>query len=522
MTNEYNDIPQSRTEEILQAAIDGTAYDDEPQSRVEKQLIDLKKKIESGGTGGGFTPTEAQLSAMNSGITSDKITEMETEIDGKQTQLTEKQLEAVNSGVNANLISQIPDHEQRITKLEGLFPDTVVYGFHINPNESDPSAAVTYLSQAVGMVPAKMGANAFDYGSWGNAFFMPKPCMLKYDGTVDYYLDPNDYTKKADGTESDVANLEYEGNAMMEWGKIYYKFASGGTDGECYFYISNHKIDETYNCWCNIDCDGNDIDHFYTAIYNGTIPSGSDNMRSLSGIQLTTGVNGGVAITNEMEKAKANNTTSKDEWGLELYSDRMLITALLILMGKSLDSQSVFGNGLTKDNADKTLKISYITGVMNAKGLFYGSTSSMLEPVKVFGMENYWGLAWRKIIGCLCVDGRLKTKLTYSTDDGSSGTGYNLTGVGYVDEGVALSASGFVKSMKFSERGFTPLNAGGTSSTYWCDYYINKTSGTFQLMVGGDTSAAVGGGAFEINLALSIDNLAEKVASSLSCKAIKK
>lgn len=522
MANDYNDIPQSRTEEILQATIDGTAYDDEPQSRVEKQLIDLKKKIESGGTGGGFTPTEAQLAAMNSGITSDKITEIETEINGKQTQLTDKQLEAVDSGANYHNISQIADHEQRITKLEGLHEDDYLYGFYVNPNESDPSEAVVYTAQAVGMVPCKMTAGFFASGSWSNPFFMPRPCMLKYDGTVDYYLNPQDYTKKEDGSLSDVGNTQYEGNAMMEWGKIYYKFKAGEIDGECYFYVSNHKIDETYNCWCNIDSDGNEIDHFYTAIYNGTKLSSKDNMRSISGIQLTSGTNGGITVTNEMTYAKANDTTDKPEWCIELYSDRILITALLVLMGKSLNTQAVFGNGCVKDNTEGTSKFTYVTGQMNLNGMFYGSTTTLTDPVKVFGMENYWGLAWHKIMGCLLVDGNLKTKLTYNTADGSSGTGYNLTGEGYKDEGAVLDANGFIKAMKFTERGYTPIAVDASSSTYWSDYYMCTPSGTHQLMVGGDTNGGYGGGAFELNLALTIDNPAPKVASSLSCKPIKK
>ena len=97
----------------------------------------------------------------------------------------------------------------------------LIYGFHISNNESDPSAKVTYLKDAAGMTPAHMDYSngVFDYGSWENAFFMPRPCMLKSDGTVDYYLDPSDYSKKEDGvTASDVANTSYDGNAMMEWG----------------------------------------------------------------------------------------------------------------------------------------------------------------------------------------------------------------------------------------------------------------------------------------------------------------
>ena len=70
----------------------------------------------------------------------------------------------------------------------------VVYGFHIKKNESSPSGAVTYLRDAVGATPAHMDYtnDVFNYGSWENAFFMPRPCMLKSDGTVDYYLNPHD------------------------------------------------------------------------------------------------------------------------------------------------------------------------------------------------------------------------------------------------------------------------------------------------------------------------------------------
>ena len=62
----------------------------------------------------------------------------------------------------------------------------IIYGWHVNPNESDSAAAVSYLEDAIGATPAAMGSTTFDYGSWTNAFFMPKPCMLKSDGTVDY------------------------------------------------------------------------------------------------------------------------------------------------------------------------------------------------------------------------------------------------------------------------------------------------------------------------------------------------
>lgn len=54
--------PLSRAEDILQATIDGTSYDEPPQSRIENLLIELKEVIEEGGGGGGGTSDYPKLS----------------------------------------------------------------------------------------------------------------------------------------------------------------------------------------------------------------------------------------------------------------------------------------------------------------------------------------------------------------------------------------------------------------------------------------------------------------------------
>lgn len=53
------DIPQSRTEEILYATINGEEYTGLPESRIEELLLELKEVIEEGGGGGGGTSTIA-------------------------------------------------------------------------------------------------------------------------------------------------------------------------------------------------------------------------------------------------------------------------------------------------------------------------------------------------------------------------------------------------------------------------------------------------------------------------------
>ena len=43
----------SRDEDILRATIDGTPYNEPPQSRIEYLLLELKAAIDAGGGGGG-------------------------------------------------------------------------------------------------------------------------------------------------------------------------------------------------------------------------------------------------------------------------------------------------------------------------------------------------------------------------------------------------------------------------------------------------------------------------------------
>ena len=134
--------------------------------------------------------------------------------------------------------------------------EAVVYGFRIDQNESDPASMITYIEENENFNPAHMDYTnkVFDYGDWADIWFIKdlKPCMLKYDGTVDYELNKNDYTKKADGTSSDVANINYEGNAMVGIPKVYYKIVDNG-DNTADVYFSEDKVDDDYHCWSHID-----------------------------------------------------------------------------------------------------------------------------------------------------------------------------------------------------------------------------------------------------------------------------
>lgn len=380
---------------------------------------------------------------------------------------------------------------------------STIYAFHIDANESDPSEAVTYLKDAVGMVPAKMNftSGKFEWGSWQDAFFMPKPCMLNSDGTVDYYLDPDDYTKKEDGTPSDVANTAYDGNAMMEWGqngkKIWMKIVPDADHLGASVYVADYQADADYHDWPFHNSAGESTDHFYTAIYNGSLIS--DKLRSLSG----QAVMKTKTAEQEVNYAKANNVGSADKWNIDIYSDAILINMLLYMMGKSLDTQTVYGMGLVNSGTE-AINDAFRTGVHNTKGMFYGTNdgaaATYTNAVKVFGMENWWGVQLRRTLGMLIVDGAIKFKNTVGTEDGSTVNGYNLTGEGYKSAGVSPVGSsnndGYVKEMYFTEDGMFPKTAiGGSSSTYYCDWLYFIASGVGVPRRGGYSAYGLHAGA---------------------------
>lgn len=360
--------------------------------------------------------------------------------------------EFYNIGVYNKNLDKIDAELERqntyIKELERKLTGNIIYGFHINGEESDPDKMVSYIADAVGMTPAYMDfeKDTFNYGSWKDAFFMPRPCMLKYDGTVDYYLNENDYTKRADGGESDVENVSYAGNAMMEWGKngrlIWIKVVPDQNPISGSVYIANYQADDDYHAWSFENASGTLSEHFYTAIYKTHKETRMKRSRSMS-------LNNYMSETAQgnITYAKNNNIDEKEIWFTEVFADLMLEEFLLILISKTNDLKNAYGK----------VPGGVENGMTNAKGLFYGKISNgNYCGTKVFGMEDFWES--RRYLGYVLDHGRQKIKMTYSDVDGQTG-GYSIDGENYIDIGVPLkepSNAIYVKTMQFNEYGMFP------------------------------------------------------------------
>ena len=354
------------------------------------------------------------------------------------------------------------------------FDKSEIYEFVIDPNNALPSGCVSYPEGSINekFTPAGMNydSGVFDYGSWADAFFMDlfKPCMLKYDGTVDYYLDPNDYTKKLDGSASDVADSSYGGNAMVQIGQIWINEEE--INGRKHIRIANKKVNDNYDCYTHIKQDGTYNEFIYRGLFDGADVSGK--IRSIKGLSMCKNMAGDTQI--------AHATANGSGWDVDYYNVRRLINYLLVLIGKSLDTQSVFGTGRYTGyvSTSNTNQID-TTGTLSNKGMFYGDNNNGL--VKVFHIENWWGNIWKITKGIIQSGGKLLYKMCRGQHDGSTTDDYNLTGTGYIDSGVTLSGTIsqlYIKNMKLVPGlGLVPTaDAGGSSSTYYCDGLWSNSS----------------------------------------------
>ena len=414
---------------------------------------------------------------------------------------------------NVGLVGYSASNESKFTTK-----DYWLFGFVLDQNESDPASMITYIEDNEGYQSAYMNydTDKFNYGSWENAWFMKvKPCMLNYDGTVAYYLNPNDYSLKEDGTASDIANASFGGNAMVGIPKTYWKIVDNG-DNTANIYFSNKKVDEDFHCWSHIDNNGNEIDYCYMPIYNGY--SDGTRLRSLSG---KTPLNNQVGTT-EINLAKSNNLDDNIIWYTEVYSDRVLINLLLLLIGKSTDSQTIFGYGYcTGGSASSNTAIN--TGTLDTKGLFFGKNDTSKTGVKVFGIENWWGNQYRRIAGYINNKGTQLVKLTFGQFDGSTINGYNTDGSGYISIGCTPTgtSANYISKMTFTKYGLIPTVMKGSSTTYYTDgmSFDNSTASNY-LRAGGYGDDGFVAGALFYALNRPISFAIYTVGASISCKPL--
>lgn len=125
-----------------------------------------------------------------------------------------------------------------------------------------------------------------------------------------------------------------------------------------------------------------------------------------------------------------------------------------------------------------------------------GGTHATLMANRYRGIENPFGHIWKYTDGAniQVTTGDAGLSILWTTDDPSNFSDTSYTG--YNKKGNICRTNGYAKKMLLGEDGdIVATEIGGSSSTYWCDYYYTNTSANRMQVV------LVGGGAADGSLA---------------------
>lgn len=117
-----------------------------------------------------------------------------------------------------------------------------------------------------------------------------------------------------------------------------------------------------------------------------------------------------------------------------------------------------------------------------------GGTHATLMANRYRGIENPFGHIWKYTDGAniQVTTGDSGLSILFTTDDPSNFSDTSYTG--YDKKGNICRTNGYAKKMLLGEDGdIVPTEVGGSSSTYWCDYYYTYTSANRMqvVLVGG-------------------------------------
>ena len=339
-------------------------------------------------------------------------------------------------------------------------------------------------------------------------------CLLDRDGGVKEYLD-NELSWGG-------SYLDYA--VMTEMPEHWYKLYFNGTKFRMMlseiplpgykhvdkFYISTYeaRMYRTDNLLCSAAgasklSDPNSI-HFRggdnTAEWDGTY-------RSLLGCPVTN-------LTRDQFRQAARKRGSG--WEMYTYNAHKILFWLFAVEYATLDSQKPFnaqkdangfaqgglGPGPTQmtdwanfNNANPLIPCGYTNEFGNGSGEkayvvknASGGTHATLMANRYRGIENPFGHIWKYTDGAniQVTTGDAGLSILWTTDDPSNFSDTSYTG--YDKKGNICRTNGYAKKMLLGEDGdIVAKEVGGSSSTYWCDYYYTYTSANRMqvVLVGG-------------------------------------
>jgi len=400
------------------------------------------------------------------------------------------------------------------------------YGFQIDEANSSPD--VTRIAGADGMI-----LHRADQSPIQNAI---KGCILKDDGTVNYYLKADDWSKKADGTASKRDGSD--GQVMIEWPDFYYKVEMNTPSA------GKHQFK-----FCPYPLAGyTKVPKHYVSAYEAALYRPTNKLSSV--INISADYRGGnntsawdAAANSLLGKPVTNvnrtnfRTYARNRgtgWNQYGYNDHKWLFWLFVLtyatrnsqkaVNATLDSngfrQGGLGNGVSNANSTEwnnfngynpfipcgaSDSLGNGSGEVNYTVTDFGGAgiNRTFTVPRFLGHENPFGHVWKILdginINIQAADSGGESQV-WVADNPASWNDANYTG--YTNRGLMHRANGYMnKALAGAGAEFVPSEAGISGSgtgTYYCDYFYTSipASGTSlrMLLVGGNASNGANGG----------------------------
>ena len=352
-----------------------------------------------------------------------------------------------------------------------------------------------------------------------------KGCVVK-NGKLQYYLNPNDWTKTSNGSNSNLDGTD--GDVMIRTPRFYGK--SGSNGNKRWVRISTVQIDASWT----------EIPEMFISAYRNTVYTDGDTTKVASVVSTDAKYRGGGRrsaydeyLTTDQFKtdlgkpvsniSRATMRTYAAATGQELLCYefyKWIFYWNYVIEYANFNSQKEFNSELTSDGYHQGGLGSGLTtqdwsswgtyngnyaitpcGYTNEFGNFSGvKTIQIQSPEKTLyanrwrGFENPFGDIWTNLEGIVIKrDAAKANSNVYTTTDALKyGDDYSLFDIA----GVEIAQDGWIKTFNLgSNAEIIPSSIGGSQSTYKCDYHWCNTDSIEKrtLLVGG--GANNGGGA---------------------------
>ena len=401
----------------------------------------------------------------------------------------------------------------KLSNTEYNIKDTVAREYHDKSVEDILSYGVEWTVDSLATTPTRIG---------NMTLHKSLPIQSNYKGcvyntttkTVVYWLDPTDWSKKADGTDSDLSGTD--GDVMVHIPRFYGK--SGTTSGKNWVRISVVKIDDS---WV-------EIPEMYVSAYQFTV---SDNA-ARSVVNTTADFRGGsnsatndsaetgksmlgkqrTAITRATARNYAKNANAEllcyefykwiFYWNYVIeYANFNCQAAYNASLDTSGFHQGGLGAGVTTwdwtnwnnyNGNYPIIPLGYCNELGNGTGLKDFTTTSLSKTFSVprwRGFDNPFGHIWTNLDGIIIQgDAAGNPKKVYTTTNadyfGDTDTEKALMTVA----GEEIHADGYIREFNIGETGeIIPKSVGADGTSGKCDYHWtgDKNTSLRTLLVGG-------------------------------------